>query len=106
MVRRDGRWSGPRLTLTSATKPACSIAPWPGERVIQYLTALALVGGSTFAILQIVHEFYDTELTIARIDQLAELSLKYGITTTLSPLFHNEAFPDMVPRVLGRVEVR
>lgn len=55
-------------------------------------------------ILQIVHEFYDTELTIARVDQLAELSLKHGITTTLSPLFHNEAFPDMVPRVLGRVE--
>ncbi len=55
-------------------------------------------------ILQIVHEFFDTELTIARIDQLAALSLKHGITTTLSPLFHNEAFPDMVPRVLGRVE--
>ena len=55
-------------------------------------------------ILQIVHEFYDTELTIARIDQLAALSLKHGIATTLSPLFHNEALPDMVPRVLGRVE--
>jgi N-acyl-D-aspartate/D-glutamate deacylase len=55
-------------------------------------------------LLQIVHEFFDTELTIARVDQLAALSLKHGITTTLSPLFHNEAFPDMVPRVLGRVE--
>ena len=30
-------------------------SPWPAERVVQYLTALALVGGSTFAILQIVH---------------------------------------------------
>jgi hypothetical protein len=30
-------------------------SPWPAERVIQYLTALALVGGSTFAVLQVVH---------------------------------------------------
>lgn len=30
-------------------------APWPTERVVQYLTALALVGGSTFAVLSIVH---------------------------------------------------
>ena len=30
-------------------------APWPAERIVQYLTALALVGGSTFAIINIVH---------------------------------------------------
>jgi N-acyl-D-aspartate/D-glutamate deacylase len=68
------------------------------------LDALCGVLAKHGKILQIVHEFFDTELTIARIDQLAALSLKHGITTTLSPLFHNEAFPDMVPRVLGRVE--
>jgi N-acyl-D-aspartate/D-glutamate deacylase len=68
------------------------------------LDALCAVLAKHGKILQIVHEFFDTELTIARIDQLAALSLKHGITTTLSPLFHNEAFPDMVPRVLGRVE--
>ncbi len=68
------------------------------------LDALCAVLAKHGKILQIVHEFYDTELTIARIDQLAALSLKHGITTTLSPLFHNEAFPDMVPRVLARVE--
>jgi N-acyl-D-aspartate/D-glutamate deacylase len=68
------------------------------------LDALCAVLARHGKILQIVHEFFDTELTIARIDQLAALSLKHGITTTLSPLFHNEAFPDMVPRVLGRVE--
>jgi N-acyl-D-amino-acid deacylase len=68
------------------------------------LDALCGVLGKHRKLLQIVHEFYDTELTIARIDQLAALSLKHGIATTLSPLFHNEALPDMVPRVLGRVE--
>ncbi len=68
------------------------------------LAALCAVLAKHGKLLQIVHEFYDTELTIARVDQLAELSLAHGITTTLSPLFHNEAFPDMVPRVLGRVE--
>jgi N-acyl-D-aspartate/D-glutamate deacylase len=68
------------------------------------LDALCAVLAKHGKLLQIVHEFYDTELTIARIDQLAALSLKHGITTTLSPLFHNEALPDMVPRVLGRVE--
>jgi N-acyl-D-amino-acid deacylase len=68
------------------------------------LDALCAVLAKHNKLLQIVHEFFDTELTIARVDQLAALSLKHGITTTLSPLFHNEAFPDMVPRVLGRVE--
>ena len=68
------------------------------------LDALCTVLAKHNKLLQIVHEFFDTELTIARVDQLAALSLKHGITTTLSPLFHNEAFPDMVPRVLGRVE--
>jgi N-acyl-D-aspartate/D-glutamate deacylase len=68
------------------------------------LDALCAVLGKHGKLLQIVHEFYDTELTIARVDQLAALSLAHGIPTTLSPLFHNEAMPDMVPRVLGRVE--
>ena len=55
------------------------------------LDALSAVLGERDAILQIVHEFYDTELTIARIEQLADLSLRHGITTTLSPLFHSDA---------------
>ncbi|MFZ4719416.1 MAG: hypothetical protein ACOYMR_08320, partial [Ilumatobacteraceae bacterium] len=29
--------------------------PWPAERIAQYLTALLLVGGSTFAVLQVIH---------------------------------------------------
>ncbi len=54
-------------------------------------------------ILQIVHEFYDADLTVARIDQLAEISLKYKITTTLSPLFVNDAELDGVKQVMGRI---
>src|SRR6478735_5856025 len=30
-------------------------SPWPTERIVQYLTALVLVGGATFAVLQVVH---------------------------------------------------
>ncbi|MBI4934823.1 MAG: hypothetical protein HY828_13150 [Actinobacteria bacterium] len=30
-------------------------APWPTERIVQYLTALVVVGGATFAVLQVVH---------------------------------------------------
>jgi N-acyl-D-aspartate/D-glutamate deacylase len=54
-------------------------------------------------ILQIVHEFYDADLTVARIDQLAEISLKYKITTTLSPLFVNDAELDGVKKVMDRI---
>ncbi len=30
-------------------------APWPTQRIVQYLTALVLLGGATFAVLQVVH---------------------------------------------------
>jgi hypothetical protein len=30
-------------------------APWPAERIAQYLTALIVVGGATFAVLQVIH---------------------------------------------------
>ena len=30
-------------------------APWPMERIVQYLTALAVVGGCTVALLQVIH---------------------------------------------------
>ncbi len=54
--------------------------------------------------LQIVHEFYDTELTIARVEQLAELSLHHGITTTLSPLFHSDGNHGAIGRIMAAVE--
>lgn len=68
------------------------------------LDALSAVLAEHDAVLQIVHEFYDTELTIARIEQLAELSLRHGITTTLSPLFHSDANQHGVTRVMAAVE--
>ncbi len=68
------------------------------------LDALSAVLGERDAVLQIVHEFYDTELTIARIEQLAELSLRHGITTTLSPLFHTNGNNAGVQRVMAAVE--
>ena len=38
--------------------------------------------------LQVVHEFFDPGLTVSRIELLADLSTRFGIPTTLSPLFH------------------
>ena len=68
------------------------------------LNALASVLGDYDRILQIVPEFYDPDLTIARIDQLAELSLTHQIPTTFSPLFVNGENHDGVDRVMARVE--
>lgn len=68
------------------------------------LHALCEVLSSHNKILQIVHEFYDADLTVARIDQLAEISLKYKITTTFSPLFVNATEDDSVAKVMARVD--
>jgi N-acyl-D-amino-acid deacylase len=68
------------------------------------LDALCAVLGEHGRMLQIVPEFYDTDLTIARIDQLATLSLKHSIPTTFSPVFDNRYTPQNVPRTLARVE--
>ncbi|MEM7000083.1 MAG: amidohydrolase family protein, partial [Pseudomonadota bacterium] len=68
------------------------------------LDALTSVLSDYGRMLQIVHEFYDVDLTIARIDQLAELSLKYNIPTTFSPLFVNADDPEAAARVMARVD--
>jgi N-acyl-D-aspartate/D-glutamate deacylase len=68
------------------------------------LDALAAVLGEFGRMLQVVPEFYNTDITIARVDQLAELSLKHHIPTTFSPLFDSTAMPDNVTRVLARVD--
>lgn len=68
------------------------------------LHALCEVLSSHNKILQIVHEFYDADLTVARVDQLAEISLKYKITTTFSPLFVNATEDDSVAKVMARVD--
>jgi N-acyl-D-aspartate/D-glutamate deacylase len=68
------------------------------------LDALASTLSEYGRLLQIVPEFYDPDLTIARVDQLAELSLKYGIPTTFSPLFVNGDNVTGVERVMARVD--
>ena len=68
------------------------------------LRALASVLGEYGRILQIVPEFYDADLTIARVDQLAALSLEFGIPTTFSPLFVNADNSNSVDRVMQRVD--
>ncbi len=68
------------------------------------LTALAAVLGEYGRVLQIVPEFYDPDLTIARVDQLAELSLEYRIPTTFSPLFVSGDNLEGVERVMARVD--
>lgn len=67
------------------------------------LDALAAVLGEYGRMLQIVHEFYNADVTVARIDELAELSLKHGIPTTLSPLFVNSDDSGAVDKVMARV---
>lgn len=66
--------------------------------------ALCAVLGEFGRMLQVVPEFYATDITIARIDQLAELSLKHNIPTTFSPLFDTLAVPDNAERAIARVE--
>ena len=66
--------------------------------------ALASVLGEYGRMLQIVPEFYDPDLTIARLDQLAELSLRHSIPTTFSPLFVSADNVDGVDRVMRRVD--
>ena len=68
------------------------------------LDALSAVLGEHGKMLQIVHEFYDADITVARVDQLANLSLKHGITTTLSPLFVNADDKGEVDKVMKRVK--
>ncbi len=68
------------------------------------LDALTAVLGEFGRMLQCVPEFYDVDITIARIDQLSELSLKHGVPTTFSPVFDNTSTPQNAPRILARVE--
>lgn len=67
------------------------------------LEALCAVLGERNRMLQVVHEFFDPDLTISRIEMMGDLSRRYGIPTTLSPLFHNAAMPTAVSRVMDAV---
>jgi N-acyl-D-amino-acid deacylase len=68
------------------------------------LDDLCAVLGEFGRMLQVVPEFYDADITIARIDQLAELSIKHKIPTTFSPVFDSPLTPHNVSRQMKRVE--
>jgi N-acyl-D-amino-acid deacylase len=68
------------------------------------LDALCAVLGERGRMLQVVHEFYDAELTVSRIEVLGDLSRRYGIPTTLSPLFHTASAPTATDQVMEAVE--
>ncbi len=67
------------------------------------LKALCAVLGERGRMLQIVHEFFDPQLTVTRVQMLGDLSRQFGIPTTLSPLFHTEALPENTTVVLDAV---
>ncbi len=67
------------------------------------LDALAAVLSEFGRVLQVVPEFYDADLNIARVDQLAELSLKHTIPTTFSPLFVSIEQAAEADRIMARV---
>ena len=68
------------------------------------LEALCGVLGERGRMLQVVHEFFDPGLTVSRIEMLADLSTRFGIPTTLSPLFHTGAAPTATDQVMAAVE--
>jgi N-acyl-D-amino-acid deacylase len=68
------------------------------------LDALCAVLGEDGRMLQIVHEFFDPGLTVSRVEMLAELSLRHGIPTTLSPIFHNATMPGATGQVMEAVD--
>jgi N-acyl-D-aspartate/D-glutamate deacylase len=68
------------------------------------LEALCGVLAERGRMLQVVHEFYDPGLTVSRIEVLADLSTRFGIPTTLSPLFHSTAAPDATDQVMAAIE--
>jgi N-acyl-D-aspartate/D-glutamate deacylase len=67
------------------------------------LDALCVVLSQHNKILQVVHEFFDNDLTLARIDQLADISLKHGINTTLSPLFVSHDNAESAQQIMARI---
>jgi N-acyl-D-amino-acid deacylase len=68
------------------------------------LDRLCAVLGEDGRMLQIVHEFFDPGLTVSRVEMLADLSLRHGIPTTLSPIFHSATMPAATGQVMAAVD--
>jgi N-acyl-D-amino-acid deacylase len=67
------------------------------------LDALASVLGEYGRMLQIVHEFYDADVSVARVDELAHLSIQHDIPTTLSPVLVDADSTVVVDKIMSRV---
>ncbi|MFC4595705.1 N-acyl-D-amino-acid deacylase family protein [Sphingobium tyrosinilyticum] len=67
------------------------------------LDALCATLGKYAGVLQMVPEFFDSQLICARIDIMADLSRKHGITCTFSPMFDSNDSPNLVYITLDRV---
>jgi N-acyl-D-amino-acid deacylase len=70
------------------------------------LDALCEVVAEFSGTLQVVPEFWDADMLSVRIDILADISRKYGITTTFSPLFDSVANPQLTTSALDRVRLQ
>ena len=70
------------------------------------LDALCATLGEYGAIMQIVPEFWDSDLLCARIDIMADLSRKHNITVTFSPLFDSNSAPELVGIAHERVRLQ
>ena len=68
------------------------------------LEAMCAVLGEQGRMLQIVPEFYDPDLAVSRVEMLGDLSRRFGIPTTLSPLFHSAAAPRSTEVVMEAVD--
>ncbi len=64
--------------------------------------ALAECLGDAGAVLQIVPEYWDSELVRQRVDELAALSLRHDIATTFAPLI--DQTPGLVDEVLAHLD--
>ena len=66
------------------------------------LDALCAVISEFGGTLQVVPEFFLADMLMVRIDILADLSRKHGITCTFSPIFDSEAYPENVSMAVER----
>lgn len=68
--------------------------------------ALCAVLGRRGATLQVVPEFWDTDILSARIDIMGDLSRRHGITITFSPLFDSNSAPELVGAAHERLRLQ
>lgn len=73
---------------------------------MEELDALCAVLGERNRPLQLLPEFWAADLLTARIDIMAELSLRHDIAVTFSPLFESASTPGLVEAALERLELQ